>query len=243
MLQENEEISHLMINEGGNKLEILADSSRRSVTYPVFRLPPLILHPFSGPEDTSVLMESSRASLALQGFLPRAESTEDNLEQQLLRGRYAELRMLFYIGKDLSRWMGQCTESVQSSGIPGLQELKAETFAMILVQVIPDSVRMKLESWGVLDFSALFRRSIGLHAVFNEFPAASFFSPDFLRRYHRHLDHWFEQRVRDSGCERPQVDQFAFDLFASGEYTMLLEQSWGDGVAGQPAARPADREE
>lgn len=216
-----------MTYEGGNTLEFLAESSR-STGSDMFKLPPLILHPFSGPEDTSVLMESSRASLALQGFLPRPEITDDNLDQQLLRGRYAELRMLFYIGKDLSRWMEQCTESVQLSGIEELKGLKAESFAMVLVQQIPDAVRTKLESWGVLDFSALFRRSIGLHAVFAEFPTVERFAPEFLRRYHRHLDSWFEQRIRDSGCERPLAGRFAFDLFASGEYTMLLEQSWGN---------------
>jgi hypothetical protein len=77
-----------------------------------FRLPPLILHPFSSPEDTSVLMESSRASLALQGFLPRDETPAQDLDRQLLRGRYAELRMLYYIGKDVSRWTEQCAETV-----------------------------------------------------------------------------------------------------------------------------------
>ena len=243
MLQENGKFTHLMINEGGNKLEFLAESSRLTATYPAFRLPPLILHPFSGPEDTSVLMESSRASLALQGFLPKPEATEESLDQKLLRGRYAELRMLFYIGKDLSRWMEQCTESIQFSAIPHLEGLKPESFATILVQAIPDAVRTKLESWGVLDFSALFRRSIGLHSIFSEFPAVSYFSSDFLRRYHRHLDFWYEQRVRDSGCDRPQPGQFAFDLFASGEYTMLLEQSWGEGSSGHSSSHPTDSSE
>lgn len=217
-----------MTDEGGNTLEIFAENLKPTLPYPVFKLPPLILHPFSGPEDTSVLMESSRASLALQGFLPRPEVSDDSLDQQLLRGRYAELRMLFYIGKDLTRWMEQCTESVQLAGIAGPQTFKPESFGIILVQQIPDSVRAKLENWGVLDFSALFRRSIGLHAVFNEFPTADRFSTEFLRRYHRHLDHWYEQRVRDSGCDRPDEGQFVFDLFASGEYTMLLERSWGN---------------
>ena len=66
-----------------------------------FRLPPLILHPFSTADDASVLMDSSRASLALQGFLPRDETPAYDLDQQLLRGRYAEIRMLYYIGKDV----------------------------------------------------------------------------------------------------------------------------------------------
>ena len=217
------------MNQGGTGLEAITKSSMNSPSTNSFRLPPLILHPFSGPEDTSALMESSRASLVLQGFLPHTETPADDLDQQLLRGRYAELRMLFYIGKDLTRWMEQCAESVIFSGEFEGWRIKPETFAVFLVQHVPDHVRSKLESWGVLDFCALFRRSIGLHTVFHEFPFPETFSPDFLRRYHRHLDLWYEQRLRDSVFDRPQPHQFTFDLFASGEYTLMLEQSWGDG--------------
>ena len=193
-----------------------------------FRLPPLILHPFSGPEDTSVLMESSRASLALQGFLPKQEVGPQDLDLQLLRGRYAELRMLYYIGKDILRWFEQCTETVSTSSAFIGRRLRAETFAVFLVQHVPPHVKTKLEGWGVLDFCALFRRSIGLHVVFTELPPAEGFSPDFLRRYHRHLDQWYEQRLRDSVFDRPDADEFTFDLYASGEYTLMLEQSWSD---------------
>jgi hypothetical protein len=191
-----------------------------------FRLPPLILHPFSTPEDTSVLMDSSRASLALQGFLPREEAPGDDLDRKLLRGRYAELRMLFYIGKDLTRWADQCTETVLASPAYEGRRIRPETFAVLLVQYVPSHVRTKLEAWGVLDFSALFRRSIGLHSVFAELPEACSLNGDFLRRYHRHLDHWYEQRLRDCLFDRPGSDEFIFDLYASGEYTMMLEESW-----------------
>ncbi|MFL6447850.1 MAG: hypothetical protein ACJ746_09205 [Bryobacteraceae bacterium] len=193
-----------------------------------FRLPPLILHPFSGPEDTTVLMASSRASLALQGFLPRPEGTSNDLDEQLLRGRYAELRMLFYIGKDLTRWMDQSAESVHLSGLFTGRRIRPETFGAFLVQHVPQHVKAKLESWGVADFCALFRRSIGLHAIFREFPAAENFSADFLRRYHRHLDQWYETRMREMGFERAEAHEFVFDLYASGEYTTLLEQSWSE---------------
>ena len=144
-----------------------------------FRLPPLILHPFSSPEDTSVLMESSRASLALQGFLPRDETPTQDLDAQLLRGRYAELRMLYYIGKDVARWTEQCTETVMLTGSFEGRTIRPETFAVLLVQHIPAHVRVKLEGWGVLDFCALFRRSIGLHAIFQEIPKVEDFAPDF----------------------------------------------------------------
>lgn len=199
-----------------------------------FRLPPLILHPFSSPEDTSVLMESSRASLALQGFLPRDETPALDLDRQLLRGRYAELRMLYYIGKDVSRWTEQCAETVKADSEFSIRNIRPETFAVLLVQHIPAHVRLKLEGWGVLDFCALFRRAIGLHAVFSDIPKAEDFSPEFLRRYHRYLDQWYEQRLRDWVFERPKPDEFTFELYASGEYAMMLEQSWKEGESQTP---------
>jgi len=171
-------------------------------------------------------MESSRASLALQGFLPRDETPAQDLDRQLLRGRYAELRMLFYIGKDVSRWTEQCAETVLMTAMFEERRIRPETFAILLVQHVPPHVRLKLEGWGVLDFCALFRRSIGLHAVFHDLPAADGFSPDFLRRYHRYLDQWYEQRLKDFTFDRPNPDDFTFDLYASGEYALMLEQSW-----------------
>jgi hypothetical protein len=194
-----------------------------------FWLPPLILHPFSTPEDNSVLMESSRANLAIQGFLPTDDVALEELDRQLIKGRYAEIRMLFYIGKDLCRWTEQCTETVALTSAFENRRIRPETFAVLLVQNIPAHIRSKLESWGVLDFSALFRRAIGMHSVFGELPAASALSLEFLRRYHRHLDHWYEYRLRESAFDRPEPGEFTFDLFASGEYTMMLEQSWEEG--------------
>lgn len=151
----------------------------------------------------------------------------EDLDQQLLRGRHAELRMLYYIGKDVTRWMEQCSESASSSPVFAGRRIQPETFAVFLVQHVPNHVRNKLEGWGVLDFCALFRRSIGLHAIFQEFPPAESFSPEFLRRYHRHLDCWYENRLKDTIFDRPEASEFIFDLYASGEYTLMLEQSWG----------------
>jgi hypothetical protein len=206
-------------------LSTTANTTLKASGVEAFRLPPLILHPFSGPEDTSVLMESSRASLALQGFLPRSDAAED-LDQQLLRGRYAELKMLYYIGKDITRWTEQCVETVNLSQAFEGRRIRMETFAVLLIHHVPAHIRAKLEGWGVLDFCSLFRRSFGLHGVFMEMPLAEAFSGDFLRRYHRHLDQWYEQRLRDTAFDRVDPNEFIFDLYASGEYTLMLEQSW-----------------
>src|ERR1700691_2911438 len=73
-------------------------------------LPPLILHPFADAGGPSKLVESSRANLKLQGLLPQGEASREDLDRALLEGRFSELRMLFYVGKDLARWIDQCLE-------------------------------------------------------------------------------------------------------------------------------------
>ena len=75
-------------------------------------LPPLILHPFSDPEGPAKLVESSRASMMLQGLLPSGQMSQEDLDQTLLNGRYCEIRMLYYVGKDLVRWIEQCMDHV-----------------------------------------------------------------------------------------------------------------------------------
>jgi len=78
----------------------------------VTHLPPLILHPFSGGAGPEELLEGSRASLALQGLM---ESSEDEpvLQRKMLNGRFQEVRMLLFLGKDIFRWLQQCTEQVR----------------------------------------------------------------------------------------------------------------------------------
>src|SRR5947207_2615606 len=78
-----------------------------------FPLPPLILHPFSDATGPERLVESSRASLALQGLLPTGEQSPEDLERKVLEGRYCEIRMLFYVGRDVLRWVDQCMEQVE----------------------------------------------------------------------------------------------------------------------------------
>jgi hypothetical protein len=199
-----------------------------------FKLPPLILHPFSAPEEVMMLAESARAGLILEGCLPVQAVPQRELERHLLRGRFAELRMLFYVGKDLCRWMEQCIEVTGARAQFAQLGLGPQTFATLLVEETPANVRRKLEMWGVLDYGSLFRRAIGLHSVFEELPPAECLNADFLRRYHRHADGWFE--FWRQGCRLPAVnwEDFPFDLYASGEYSMLLERSWGEQSDGAP---------
>src|SRR5450631_2772489 len=88
------------------------DASLAPKNRPAFTLPPLILHPFADASGPGKLVESSRASLMLQGLLPAGEFTAEQLESRLVEGRFCEIRMLFYVGKDLVRWVEQCLEFV-----------------------------------------------------------------------------------------------------------------------------------
>lgn len=194
----------------------------------VFRLPPMILHPFSSPEDTTVLLDSSRASLILQGYLPSDAGEDAELELRLLRGRFAELRMLFYVGKDLLRWMDQCVETTLAHPDFSRLGLAKPSFGLYLVEQAPNSVRQKLETWGVLDYRALFRRAIGLHSVFSDVPPVQCLSAEFLRRYHRHADRWFQAWAQTQPLPVVDWTKFDFELYASGEYALILEKAWGD---------------
>jgi hypothetical protein len=187
----------------------------------------LILHPFGGESSSSVLLEGSRASLALQGLIATGLD-DDELLRRLMAGRYQEVRMLICIGKDLLRWIGQCMDCVGRAGAlnPALSE---QSFASIVVESPPEPVRHKLENWGVTDRRGVFARAIALNSIFEEPPPPDCLAPGFLNSYHRYADFaWmcFQQL-------RPfhEVDPagFTFEIFASDEYAQKLESEWSAG--------------
>src|SRR5262249_46331004 len=71
----------------------------------VLELPPLILHPFNERTPPSALLETSKAALMLSGLIPNDGREADDLRRRLLAGRYSEFRMLFFLGKDVLRWV------------------------------------------------------------------------------------------------------------------------------------------
>ena len=218
----------MTIKHKADQLEALAELPIHLRKTESFRLPPLILHPFSAPEDASKLLESTRANLTLQGMLPKAVKTPEELDTILLRGRYAELKMLFYIGKDLLRWMDQCADCASVNDRFFGRTMRPETFATFLIAHTPSQVKLKLGGWGVVDFTSLFRRSLGLHTVLQGMPAASDLTPHFLSRYHRHLDVWYQCRMQERQYDIAEAHEFTFDLYASGEYTLMLEKSFDE---------------
>ena len=190
-------------------------------------LPPLILHPFNEHVPPSTLLDNSKAALTLSGLIPGDGTDHAELSRRLLAGRYSEIRMLFFLGKDVFRWIDQCLECAQR--IPELSgsEIHPQSFAGLLTRNPPASVSEKLIKWGVADYVSIFSRAIGLNAQFTAPPAFEGLAPDFLRSYHRYADVLFRCYMDcQTHCSLDPAN-FRFQLYASGEYSRLLESEWG----------------
>ena len=192
----------------------------------VWDLPPLILHPFNERMPPTALLENSKAALMLAGLIPGDGSDADDLKRRLLAGRYSEVRMLFFLGKDVFRWLDQCVEWAQ--GIPALSECEVgqQSFAGLLTSSPPEAVKEKLVRWGVVDYTSIFSRSIGMNAVFAQPPGFEALSEEFLRNYHRYADFLFRCYMDSRSHLTLAPANFQFALYASGEYSRLLESEW-----------------
>jgi len=197
-------------------------------TTTVRALPPLILHPFADAAGPDKLVESSRASLMLQGLLPSGERSTCELDQALLEGRYCEIRMLFYVGKDLLRWIEQCMEHVNREPDLIAAGIRYQSFAAYLINHTPPPVQSKLRKWGVADYKSIFTRALGLNAILAEVPERNVLSDDFVRNYYRYADQMFA--CRQSQTQFADIGSFGFDfeIFASGEYSRKLEREWAE---------------
>ena len=190
------------------------------------KLPPLILHPFADASGPHKLVESSRASLMLQGLLPSGQQSPEDLERTLLEGRYQEVRMLFYVGRDILRWVGQCMEHVNRYPELRATAFQSQSFAAYLVQNPPAEVSSKLKKWGVADHKSIFSRALGLNIMLADMPAQEMFSAEFLRHYHRYSDQMLHSYLGQTVFADPSLLGFDFEIFASGEYSRMLEQEW-----------------
>lgn len=191
-----------------------------------WKLPPLILHPFSDAAAPGKLVESSRANLMMQGLLPAGEFSVDELERRLVDGRFCEVRMLFYVGRDLLRWIGQCMELVERDEELSLAGIQPQSFARLLVDDPPAPVREKLTRWGVADYKAIFSRAIGLNTIFADTPSREVLTTDFIRNYYRFADTLYLLWRRATDSFEISSETFDFDLYASGEYSRMLEREW-----------------
>ena len=202
------------------------DASQPPQSRAACTLPPLILHPFADASGPGKLVESSRASLKLQGLLPSGESSREDLDRALLDGRFSELRMLFYVGKDLARWIEQCLEFAERNRQFLPAGTSYQSFAAMLVDAPPKCVSEKLISWGVSDQRTIFSRAIGLRSAFADLPSAELLSPLFLKNYHRYADHLFACYQRLSPFTLIGSDNFPFELYGSEEYSRKLSEQF-----------------
>ena len=186
----------------------------------------MILHPFSDPSGPDKLVESSRAHLMLQGLLPPGELSQDQILNHLLAGRLCELRMLYYVGKDLERWVEQCTEMAERDEVLSAAQVTAASFVQYLVDDLPETSREKLVRWGVGDYKSIFSRALGMNGVFARAPELDWLSPHFVRYYYRYADQMFVCRQGADSFPRLPPENFVLDLYASGEYSRLLEREW-----------------
>lgn len=197
----------------------------------VWDLPPLILHPFNERIAPSTLLESSKAALMLSGLIPNEGADTEDLKRRLLSGRYAEMRMLFFLGKDVFRWIDQCVECAQRVPEFGGLGIRRQSFAGLLTKDAPEAVKEKLVSWGVVDYVSIFSRAIGMNAVFVQPPAFETLNEDFLRNYHRYPDFLYRCYMESEPHESLSHSNFRFTLYASGEYSRMLESEWGSDTA------------
>ena len=195
-----------------------------------WRLPPLILHPFSDAAGPNKLVESTRASMILQGFLPNNEFTVSELDRKLLDGRYCEIRMLYYVGKDLTRWVEQCMDLVDRDPLLRHEGVKEQSFANLLIDDPPEDVREKLRKWQVADYKSIFSRAIGLNMVFADAPGRLALADAFIRNYYRYADHMYACYQSQQTGHQIRSQTFPFDLYASGEYSRMLEREWQDSI-------------
>jgi hypothetical protein len=188
-------------------------------------LPPLILHPFAGREGPDKLLEGSRAALMLHGLMP-SDLDKDELCRRMLVGRHNEVRMLYFLGKDIFRWMDQCQEIIDKVDQLKTMGIRPQSFAAMLVDGPPKSLTAKLMGWGVSDQRTIFSRAIGLRSTFEELPSRELLSPIFLKNYHRYADHLYACYQRLSPFTVIGTDNFRFEMYGSEEYSRMLAEQF-----------------
>ena len=187
-------------------------------------LPPLILHPFGGVSGAEQLLEGSRAAIDLQEASLSNPRYAD-IHKRVMLGRYQEIRMLLFLGKDIFRWIDQCLDQMQRAGDTGVR-INAQCFSALVVDAPPEAVQTKLESWGVSDRRAVFSRAIGIRCLFEAPPNIGTLSPMFLENYHRFADYAYVCFQQMKAYQPINGGAFDFQLYASEEYSRMLSEQW-----------------
>jgi hypothetical protein len=189
-------------------------------------LPPLILHPFSGEDTAEKLLEGSKAQLMLNGLIPNGGKDHEWLNATLLRARVQEVRMLYFLGKDILRWVEQCVDFADRTPELCKRGIRGQSFAAFLIEKTPASIAQKLQVWGVSDQRSVFSRAIGVTCTLNSPPIAETLTPLCLENYHRFLDYLYVCYQNLEPFTELDAENFSVEIYASAEYSQLLEEQW-----------------
>jgi hypothetical protein len=125
------------------------------------------------------------------------------------------------------RWVNQCLELAERDPKLVGCGYTFQSFVFYLISNTPGPVRAKLRKWGVADYSSIFARAIALNSIFAEAPDPYLLSLDFTRNYYRFADNIYRMLMQD-GYKQVEPADLQFDLYASGEYSRMLEREWGE---------------
>jgi hypothetical protein len=191
-----------------------------------WELPPLILHPFGRCLDAAAALDSMKLTLHLNGMGEPGQEKEP-----LLRGRYAEFRMLSLVGKDVMRWVSQCADFTGRDDFLAHAGIWPQSFADLLLNRTPPAVAARFESWGVPDYRRIVSRAIGINAVFPNAPDFGAVSTGFLEHYYAYADSLFTCYQGLTPFTRLEPAAFGFALYTSDEYMSKV----GCGLDGEQA--------
>jgi hypothetical protein len=188
----------------------------------LWELPPVILHPFNNGADANAILASIRLSLS-EDILHARNGDLADARQRLLHGKYCEFRMLCFIGRDIKRWMLQCTDFVLRDAVLANTGIREQSFADLLVKRTPPSVVARFESWGVVDYHRILRRAIGIGAIIPYPPEYSLLTTDFLENCGAFGDILFACYQELTSFRALDPEQFSFALYTSSEYISAME--------------------
>ncbi len=90
-------------------------------------------------------------------------------------------------------------------------------------------MQAKLKRWQVADYKSIFMRALGMNSLLAAAPERHSLSDEFVRNYYRYADQLFLSRQSQVTFTSIEDMGFDFEIFASGEYSKMLEREWAEG--------------